>query len=254
MEKINDEGENLMQQQDNLSEMVKSGATEEPITFDEGNLTMPEAQVAPEVESEVVSSIPITSLSNWFDGNVDNFTNIKKPTVSIQNVNAVQQLIITVLVSSEGGIEKRKLIVYDDAHLQPVLNLPAIDMQIYNNGFRIIYDLGNGIYIKSYGVRTGLISVFCNDIEDRLVPYIVARIRKRDTELNLITKNVNEVGTKLAEQLDFEALQLRYKQSSKTEGLTTNGEAVDWLLARQASIEDIHHHLQIDNVIIDTLE
>lgn len=253
MEKINDEGENLMQRE-NLSELVKSGATEEPITFDETNLGMPEEQVTSEPEPEVIRPISITSLSTWFDNNVDSFPNIMKPKVAVQNVDMNEQLLITIFVSSEGGVEKRKLVLYDDTHLQPVLNLPAIDMQIYNNGFRIIYDIGNGIYIKSYGVRTGLISVFCNDVEDRLIPYTVTRIKKRDTEVEITTRNVEEVRTKLAEQLDFEALQLRYKQSSKTEGLTTNGEAVDWLLARQGSIEDIHHHLQIDNVIIDTLE
>ncbi len=254
MEKINDEGENLMQQE-NLSEMVKNVGTEEPITFNEGDLSLSEAPVATAPVPEIVSPMSITSLSSWFDSNVDKFPNIKKPTVSIQNVDAVQQLIITVLVSSEGGKENRKLIVYDDAHLQPVINLPAIDMQIYNNGFRIIYDLDNGIYIKSYGVRTGLISVFCNDIEDRLIPYAVTRIKKRDIDINIIaSKSIEDIKRRLSEQLDFEALQLRYKQSSKTEGLTTNGEAVDWLLERQGGIEDIHHHLQIDNVIIDTLE
>jgi hypothetical protein len=252
MERINDKGEKSMQE--NLSDMVKSVATEEPITFHEDNLSMPEVQTEIPVETESPTTIPITSLSSWFDNNVENFPNIKKPNVAVQNVDLDEQLIMTVLISSEDGVEKRKLIVYDDAHLQPVLNLPAIDMQIYNNGFRIIYDIGNGIFIKSYGVRTGLISVFCNDIEDRLVPYKVVRIKKRDNEIVVTTQNSDEVRRKLSEQLDFEALQLRYKQSSKTEGFTTNGEAINWLLARQTDIEDIHHHLQIDNVIIETLE
>ena len=239
--------------QENLSEMVKSGATEEAIIFGEDNLTIPEVPVATEPVSEI-SSISITSLSDWFDDNLDNFPNIKKPNIAVQDVDLNEQLLITVLISSEGGVNKRKFETYNDAHLQPVLNLPAIDMQVYNNGFRILYDIGNGIYIKCYSVRTGLISVFCNDIEDQLVPYAVIRIKKRDTQVDIITRDIEEVKTKLAEQLDFEALQLRYKQSSKTEGLTTNKEAVDWLLERQGNIEDIHHHLQIDNVIIDTLE
>lgn len=240
--------------QENLSDMLKSGVTEEPITFNEESLDVPREEVAtaPE-EIEVTNSIMITPLSEWFDQNVNNFRNIKRPRVTIQGVDTNQQLIMTVLTSIEDGEENRKLIVYDDAHLQPVLDLPAIDMQIYNNGFRIIYDLRNGIFVKSYGVRKGLISVFCNDIDDQLIPYAVVRSKKRDIEIDIVSKDVNEVRVKLEAPLDFEALQLRYKQSSKTDGFRTNKEAIDWLIERQGGIEDIHHHLQIDNVIIDTL-
>lgn len=241
---------------ENLSDMLKSGVTEDPITFDEESLDISEEEktVAPQEETEVTNSIMITPLSEWFDQNVNNFGNIKRPRVTIQGVDTNQQLIMTVLTSMESGEENRKLIVYDDAHLQPVLDLPAIDMQIYNNGFRIIYDLKSGIFIKSYGVRKGLISVFCNDIDDQLIPYAVVRNKKRDTEMDIISKDPSEVRVKLAAPLDFEALQLRYKQSSKTDGFQTNKEAIDWLIERQGGIEDIHHHLQIDNVIIDTLQ
>jgi hypothetical protein len=241
---------------ENLSEMVKNGIPEESVTFNEESLDIPVNEVAaPQEETAVVNSIMVTYLADWFDQNINNFQNIKRPRVTIQGVDANQQLIITVLLSIEAGEEKRKLIIYDDAHLQPVLNLPAIDMQTYNNNtFRIIYDLNNGIFIKSYGVRKGLISVFCNDIDDKLIPYAVSRTTKRDTELDIITRDPNEMRVKLAAPLDFEALQLRYKQSSKMEGFTTNKDAIDWLLERQGTIEDIHHHLQIDNVIIDTLK
>lgn len=243
--------------QDNLSDMVKGGVTEEPITFHEETLDVPETETQPATSEEtaVVSSIMITSLGSWFDENVNNFPNIRKPTVSIQGVDADQQLIMTILVSTKDGVEKRKLIVYDDAHIQPILDLPAIDMQIYNNGFRIVYDLGNGVFIKSYGIRKGLISVFCNDIDNQLIPYGVIRAKKQDTEIDVMaSRNLEDIKRQLSEPLDFEALQLRYKQSSKTEGFRTNKEAIDWLLERQGYIEDIHHHLQIDNVIIDTLE
>lgn len=239
---------------ENLSEMVKSGPTEETIVFSEDDLDIPSQVETPvEQQDQQINSINIIPLVNWFDGNVDTFPNIKKPTVSIQGVDPSEQLIMTVLTSVDSGDEKRKLIVYDDAHLQPVLDLPALDMRIYNNGFRIIYNFGNGIFIKSYGVRTGLISVFCNDIEDKLIPYGVIRAKKRENSINVIQRSPAEVIDKLNETLDYEALQLRYRQSVKAEGLTTNGEAIDWLLARQGSIEDINHHLQIDNVIIDTL-
>jgi len=255
MERINDKGDNK-NMNENLSQLVKDGPTDDPIVFSETDLDIPAAsENLGEEEQEGMSGITTISLAEWFDANFQRFPNIGKPTVSITHVDTFEQLIITTLISITNGVEKRKLVVFDDAHLWPVLNLPAVDMQIYNNhSFRIVYDFGNGIYIKSYGIRNGLVSVFCNDINDQILPYAIMRAKKHDTEIEIIYKDPAEVIFKLNEPLDLEALQLRYKQSVKAENLTTNQDAITWLLERQGSIEDINHHLQIDNVIIDTLE
>lgn len=240
---------------ENLAQMVKEGTPQEAV-FSENDLDIPvetEQEEAPENE-QAASAIEIASLIDWFDGNVANFPNIKKPTVSIQGVDPTKQLIITLLIGTkEDGQEERKLMVFDNADQTPVLNIPAMDMQIYNNGFRIIYDLGMGVFIKSYGIRTGLVSVFCHDIDDMLIPYAVVRSKKKDTEIEIQTADSDIVRHHLTNQLDFEALQLRYKQSAKAEGLTNNLDAIKWLLERQSDIADVNHHLQIDNVIIDTL-
>lgn len=251
METINKENKRTM---NDLSEMVKNGRTEEPVVFSEGNIDVPQVDVNAEQEVQDPSVINIICLGDWIDSNISNFPNIRKPTVSISGVDPAEQILLTIPVPNDTeGVEKRKLVVFDDTHLMPVLDKPAIDMQIYNNGFRVIYDLGNGIFVKSYGVRTGLISVFCNDINDQLIPYEIVRAKKRDTEIGIVTNDAAAVAQKMSEALDFEALQLRYKQSSKAEDVTTNLDAITWLLDRQATIEDINHHLQIDNVIIDTL-
>ena len=239
---------------ENLAQMVKDGTPREAV-FSETDLDIPVEEVETEPQAESAqSTIEIVSLADWFDTNVNNFPNIKKPNVSLQGVDPTKQLIITLLVGvSEDGQEQRKLMVFDNADQTPVLNNPAMDMQIYNNGFRIIYDLGTGIFIKSYGIRTGLVSVFCHDIDDMLIPYAVVRSKKKDTEIEIQTADADIVRHHLTNQLDFEALQIRYKQSAKAEGLTTNLEAIRWLLERQSDIADVNHHLQIDNVIIDTL-
>ncbi len=240
---------------ENLSQMVKEGQVQESV-FSATDLDIPDLEsttTEEQTEEQSNDKIGIVSLSDWFDGNVDNFPNLRKPTVSIQGVDPNEQLIVIVVNTNNEGEEKCKMVVFDDAHVVPVLNLPAIDMQIYNNGFRIIYDLGNGVFIKSYGVRKGLITVFCNDIDDLLIPYEVSRVKKSDTEITILPADSTIPRVKLAETLDFEALQLRYKQSAKSENLTTKLDAVKWLIEKQGSIEDINHHLQIDNVIIDTL-
>lgn len=238
---------------DNLSQMVKDGPTDDPIVFSKTNLDIP-AETQPVAEESNETTIKIIVLADWFDSNVDKFHDITKPQISVAKVDLYKQLVITTLEAMEDGEEEKKFVVYDNAHEMPVLNLPAFDMQIYNNNdFRILYDLGNGIFIKSYRVRNGLVSVFCNDINDQLVPYGIVRTKKRDTEIEIIKRNPEEVITKLSEALDVEALQLRYKQSVKSTDLSINQDAIDWLIERQGSIEDINHHLQIDNVIIDTL-
>jgi len=142
---------------DNLSQMVKNGVTEEPVVFSEVDLDVPveESEEAHEVAQDP-TIINISYLSSWFTANVANFPNIRRPTVSITGVDPTEQLLVTIGVDGEDGSEeKRRIVVFDDAHLLPVLDRPAMDMQIYNNGFRIIYDLGDGIFVKSYGVRTG---------------------------------------------------------------------------------------------------
>lgn len=239
---------------DNLSQMVKNGVTEEPVVFSEADLDIPSETEEVQAEAADPTIIEIACLADWFDANVGNFPNIRKPTMAITDVDAIEQLLVTIPVEvADGEAPKRKMVIFDDAHELPILDKTAMDMQIYNNGFRIIYDLGNGIFVKSYGVRTGLISTFCNDIDDVLVPYGIVRAKKRDTNISIITRDPADVRHKMSEALDIEALQLRYKQSSKAEGLESNQDAINWLLERQATIEDINHHLQIDNVIIDTL-
>lgn len=246
---------------ENLSQLVKETPGIDPVVFSEEELDLPtDVEETEELSADDNENdgyvVQISSLTDWFDANVENFPNIRKPTVSIQGVDPAEQLIVTVQVIDEEATEegdKRKLVVFDDSHLVPVLDLPAMDMQVYNNGFRIIYDFGQGIFIKSYGIRTGLISVFCNDINDKLIPYAIIKTKKSDTDVEVPRRDINEVGQKLIQPLDLEALQLRYKQSSKAEELTTNQQAVDWLIERQSSIADINHHLQIDNVIIETL-
>lgn len=238
---------------ENLSQMVKEGQVNERV-FSATDLDIPEVDASEETsEVQDDGTIEIVSLVEWFDGNVENFPNLRKPTVSIQGVDQNEQLIVIVVGTNNEGEEKCKLVVFDDANMIPVVNLPAIDMQVYNNGFRIIYDLGDGVYMKSYGVRKGLITIACYDHDDMLIPLDVARVRKNDTELVRPVIDASTSRANLTGALDTESLQLRYKQSAKAEGLTTNLDAVKWLIERQGAIEDINHHLQIDNVIIDTL-
>ena len=242
-------------QTEDLSRLIKNSPIEKPIVFSDEQLNL-EVEDDEEIQYQNLTNFSITNLSDWFNSaNVTNFTSIRKPSVSLSGVDPNEQLLLTVgMTRNEDGSEKRKIVIFDHADITPVLSLPAIDMQIYGNGFRMIHELNNNIFIKSYGIRVGLVVVFCNDIDDVIIPYSITRIKKKNTSVDLITNDPQIIRNKLSENLDFEALQLRYKQSTKAEGLITNLDAVKWLTNRQGTIEDVNHHIQIDNVIVNMLE
>jgi len=239
-----------------LSDMIKD---ETPPVFQEGNLDLP-TQAAPvetpeEVPEQGPPSISIAPLNTWFESNSDSFDNISQVKVAIRGVDPTKTLIMAVL-DGQGEVDgnpSRDLQLFKNADTQPVLELPATDMQIYNNGFKIVYTYDD-LIVKCYGVRTGLICVFCNIINDFPVPYQVVKVKKKDNNVEVARRPVEEMTAKMPLPADLETLQLLYKQSSKAiEDLSTIESVVGWLSEKQSEISDINHLLQIDNVIISIL-
>jgi hypothetical protein len=252
---------------ENLSELVQQ-ETEEPMVFSETDLDLPETQEAQASEDTEVAvseepeieAVGIITLGDWFEQNSANFENINQVKVSIRGIDPNANLIMAIKdgtgETDDQGEPKRVLKTFGNADIQPILALKGIDMQVYNNNtFRAICEYKDNIYIKCYGVRNSMIAVFCNNVDGVLVPYNVTKVKKTDEAVSIVRRNPAEVVLKLAEQVNIEDLQLRYKQASKAvDNFTTNQDAVGWLLSRQDDIYDINHHLQIDNVIIETLE
>jgi uncharacterized protein YigA (DUF484 family) len=243
---------------ENLNEMV-----EDSQAFSPEDLVLPEAsegEATAEVVEEAsgVPTISIASLSEWFEANNEAFDNINEVKVAIRGIDSAKTLIMAVKDGSaddkdEEGNEKRSLRTFENADLFPVLNIPACKMDVYNKGFQIQYDYNEDTSIKCYGIKQGLIVVFCSKVGDQLIPYNVSRLTRKDTELEYVAYEGTDLQEKLAETTNLEDLEIRYKQSSKAEDLTTNQTAVNWLLTRQSGIMDINHLLQIDNAIIGIL-
>ena len=247
-----------------LSEMVKDEVPAGPVMFEESDLDLPDETEVQAAEEEVVTtptvpSIGIMPLSTWFERESEKFDNINEVKVAIRGVNDEKTLIMAVKTGEEAGEEEeedpRNLRVFENADTYPVLDLPAFEMEVYNNGFQIHYQYSDEISIKCYGVRTSLIATFCQDISGASIPYAVVRIKKKDEEVEIpVAPDAEAIAGKIGSPLDGEALQLRYKQISKDVGdMSTVQDAMAWLLEKQLTITDINHHLQIDNVIIDTL-
>lgn len=250
---------------DNLSQLVKDTTPEDNMVFSESNLDLPAEDENTEEEVQEVEAaqesnvVPISDLASWFEVNSPSLDNINQVKVSIRGIDSVNTIIMAVKdgdEKDEQGNSKRVLRVFENANLTPVLNLPPAKMDIYNNGFRSIHQYSDTTFIKSYGVRTGLICTLCTMVNGRLIPYKIQRIKRKDTELEMTeNENAASLEQKMTEDANLESLQLLYKQSARAvDDLSTNQTVIEWLTDRQESVTDINHHLQIDNVIIELMK
>jgi len=247
---------------ENLAEMVKNQDEAGPPRFSETDLDIPleeEADIAEEANLEKAFDIKTVILSKWFEKNHEKFGNINHLKASIRGVDPSKNLIISVLADptdqnpSENA--ERKVHVFENAHETLVLDAPGLSMDVFNNGFKIIYNPTLSVFLKCYGVKTGLFIVFCNEINDQLIPYAISKLKNTDDGMNLIITEASEVIPKLGENADLEALGIMYKQISRyNEQLTTNQDVVDWFLKRLTEVTDVNHHLQIDNILISILQ
>jgi len=254
-----------MTENENLVEMIKKQEEEQP-KFSESDLDTPteeenreeggESQEENENQTQEYE-ISTVSLSTWFEQNHERFENINHVKVAIRGIDASKTLIMSVLVPVQegiGGIPKRKLFIFEDADTTPVLDLPGLSMEVFNNGFRVVYNFNDDIYLKCYGVKTGLFVVFCKNINSQLIPYTFTKVKRKDSGLNIVRIGTEEIISKLPQPEDTEALQILYKQIVKhISGINTKQDTVNWFLERQESVMDINHHLQIDNILIRTL-
>lgn len=262
---------------ENLTDMVQSDEPT-PEIFSEEELDLPaeETQGASEEEEithsatadptdEVQESdsgeitVETSYLSDWFEQYGSIFEpDIKQLKTKIRGLDPRSDIIVVLPHESneamEDGTLKKKVELFKKADEQKVIDLPAISMNVYNNGFRIIYQYSENMFLKAYGIKNGLIVAFCNKINDQLLPYDQTKLGKDDDSLVLKFKDPNEVIVSLAAELDKESLQLLYKQTTKViDDFTSKQSVIDWLITRQESITDINHHLQIDNVITTIL-
>lgn len=237
---------------ENLAQMLKK-ETPDDINQPEQNTieNEEESQLPPPNGNPIVEIVPF---SEWFERQNSKFENINQVKVAIRGVNSEKTIIITVPDPSnekdDSGNLKRKVRIFEDANQIPVINLVPSSMDIYNNGFRIVYDFNAELAIKCYGVKTGLIVVLCNIIDGQMIPYKIIKVKKKDKELEIKTTDVDGVKQKLLQPVDKENIQILYKQITKfISGINTNQDAVNWFIIKQDEIMDVNHHIQIDEVI-----
>jgi len=264
---------------DNLNQLIQETPADETMKFDVNNLELPaeepieensaeeeEVSDTGEQESENVETspveqatnqIPIISFGDWFRTYRTNFPAIHQSQIGITGVDPNDYLMVSI-DNSDGeelspGVIKRWLRLFDDAMIQPVLNLEPSDIKIYKSTFKVIYPLDEQTFIKMYAIRTGIISVFCHGLDGGLVPYSIVISKKKAEFVEIQTHDIELYRAQLSQPVNMETFHLLYKQSLKADNFTTKGQAINWLLARQDNITDINHHLAIDKVIMTLL-
>jgi len=252
---------------DNLQEMIQEMPAEQPMTYNVDNLTLPETEVGngqeaspdtTEVAQEATepnpNEIQIVPFGEWFEKYNGSFSNIHQIQISARGVAPNENLIISIDdpygEEIEEGIKKRRLQLFDDAMLRTVLDMEPSDMQIYNSGFRVTYPINDETFIKMYGIKTGIIAMFCHALEGGLLPYSKVVAKKKVATVEIQMADIEIYKRQLTEPIDMEALYLLYKQCAKTDPFETKGQAINWLIKRQDGITDINHHLEIDKTIM----
>jgi len=189
-------------------------------------------------------------LYDWFEANHKNLPGISHTKVSIQNVNPKKFLIYKFPVpdseTGEWDIDMRR-----DAHIYQVLDMPGYAMMALTNGFVILYRYEDK-FLKAYWTRTGLIIVFCIEVEGTiLIPFARVKLKKRGKGINVPGADSTSIIQKLTRPADIEAVMLLYPQFEKfREGVSTNQDVLVWFTQRQLEMRDTTHLLQIDNVLI----
>ena len=237
---------------DNLAQMIE----ETNVTIKEEKLDLEE--VIPEEisqKSQDIHEIRTVPLSSWFSTNHPNFPNVNPVKVSIRDVDPDATLIFSVENTKDLKNEEGRLIrlieIFKNASTFPVLNLPGHTMNVFNNGFVIVYDCGNGKFLKCYGVKTGLITEYCVSIDSVLIPYAKTKLKKKDTGIDMIEPDLASMQTSLGNELDHEGLQIQYRQIQKFIGdITTKQDAIKWMAERASEVTDINHLMQIDEVLM----
>ncbi len=248
---------------DNLAQLIKNEQV------DQSNHTLNLENQPTDIKKEVIKQVEVQSiitdsssdeievimLSKWFDENNINFDRVNTLKIRVRGVKPDERLLCSVLDPcneiDEDGHPIRNLELIKDANIFPVLDLPGYDMDVYGNGFQIMYAFDEDIILKCYGIKTGLIIIFCLNINNQLIPYNRIKLKKKDSSITIVHPNREFIGNNINNTpLDLESFQIMYKQVQKElEKITDKQSAIDWLLDKQSYTRDINHLLQIDDVL-----
>jgi len=257
---MNDNLAQMLQTDETMNEQVTIPETTEEITEENPNTeATTAAQETPAEPTQETFDINITNLHSWFYANAANFEDDAKPiNADISGIDPEENLWLTI-PHPEGGIAKdgqpkRKTRTFDNANMIPILDLPGMIINIFNNEtFRTIHETSvENIFIKYYGANARQV-VFCKNVNDILVPYAIQKLKKKEEGINMILPQV-DIEEKLNIPAQVEDIIIRYKQIEKVQAeLTTNMDVLQFFATKIPTVVDVTHLIQIDQVIINMM-
>ncbi len=247
---------------ENLKEMVTNlndGPPVVPISTKKSNKSenhIPVKETIIEDKSE--ENIPEISLINfydWYEANCSSIHNVARVKAEVSNIN-VKDSIIFKIQKGKPEDESMELVSFYNPGARPILNLPPVYMKVFKNDtFEVLHSYSDEIFVKSYGVKTGLILIFCANVDGKIVPYHRIKIKKNVTTIKLDKlPDIPSIRERLSEDVDVESVQLLYKQAIKyLSEFTTKENTLNWFLKKETEVIDINHLLKIDSVLINVI-
>jgi len=245
--------------QENLEEMIKNlnsdeteSSIKEPIQEAiEEKTIIEEPQINEEIET---AEINLINFYDWYENYADSIHNISRVKAEVSNINLKDSIIFKI---KKGKAEDMELVSFYNPSIRPILNLPPVYLKVFKNDtFEALHQCDNEIFIKSYGLKTGLIIIYCANVDGKIIPFEKIKIKKNVTSIKLINYSsvVDEIRAKLPDDVNQENVQLLYSQASKFKNeFTTKEKTVEWFLKKQSEIIDINHLIKIDNVLINVI-
>ncbi len=243
---------------EDLAKMIQETEIEQPEQSTELNIdenSQPVAELPDATVDVTAFEINVVPFATWYESNHQNFPNIGVTGINVRRVPQNHTLVFAVDnlkgITNDDGDLVRYLEMFKNADTFPVFDLPGHSMNVFGNGFKIIYDHGEGRYLKCYGVKTGLITFFCVSLDGNLVPYAKTKLNKKDLGLDIIEPDSEGIVERLGAELDSEGLQIQYRQVQKViSDISTKSEAIEWLSTKSQEVTDINHLMQIDDVLM----
>jgi len=195
----------------------------------------------------------ISTFANWFSRHSSRISSARGVFISINGVDPDESIVVT--IPNDHGkrykdFDKRHLRIIENANIIPVINAEPIDMFVYNNGYQILYHIGDDTYLKGYSVRKKFIVNICKDVMDYFIPIGQFIVKRNDTICKFKSYDLSEIIEQRIRNnlLDREKLTILYHQSKKFEFEDFNG-LLKCLATRQGGIKDVQHQLEIDHAI-----
>lgn len=206
-------------------------------------------------ENKIMEKVPLINFYDWFEANAPSIHNVLRVKAEVSNINPKDNMIFK--VKKNKSEQDMELVSFYNPSIRPILNLPPVYLKIFKNDtFESLHQFNNEIFIKCYGVKTGLFIIFCVNVNGKIIPYQKEKIKKNCKEIEFsIDENLAEkYRQKLLEDVEYELVQVTYKQAIKfKDEFTTKEKTVEWFLKRASEVIDINHLLKIDFVLISVI-